>query len=704
MLFLKPISSKSWSYLWLLTLLMLWMNGNAQREGNFWYFGDRAALDFNSGHAQVLGHSSMYQREGCSTISDSLGNLMFYTNGIKIWNRNGQPMGNGQLLSGGQSATQSAIIAKKPGSSSLYYVFTVPDPDTMGVKGLRYSVIDMSLNSGLGDFTNIVNTTLNTAPTEEKVTAVYHANKKDIWIITHLWNSDAFYAFLLTENGVDKDRPVVSHSGLFHTGSFIKMAGYMKASPDGSKIAIITRINDSFQLFDFDDEKGEVSNPLTFLSLYRKAYGLEFSPSGKMLYLSDYTNGGKVVQFDLQLPPADIVTSGIDIGFVDNDKIGALQVAPDGIIYVAKFDTLPVGFVSDKYLGTINFPEKRGLACDFIEDDLFLVTGGSNLGLPTFVQSYFFKSQDFHAESVCAGDTVFFELTNETDLVTVLWDFGDPSSGTDNQSDMFHPYHVYQHGGTYQVQLISHFLANSDTLMKSITIFHNPNTDLGIDRTFCSNNPELLVAGADTNNYLWQDGSTDNSFWATTSGLYWVEATTNYGCQSTDSVTLTSIESPQVFLGNDTILNVGDVLELNVDPNYHPILWSDGTSGSQLLVSSPGTYWVTVENNGCAASDTIRVFFESHCQMYCPTAFTPNSDGVNDHFMPVANEDLQSYHLIVLNRWGAILFESEDIHTTWDGKYKGTWAQMGVYNWLIEYECMYSGETKIAKGTVALLR
>ncbi len=676
----------------------------AQKEGNFWYFGDYAAIDFNSGEPLVLNNSQMYQREGCASISDSIGNLLFYTNGIRVWNRKGLLMGIGQLLAGGQSATQSALIAKKPGVNSLYFIFTIPDPDISGINGLKYTVIDMTLNDSLGDFTQVVNSTMNVAPTEEKITAVKHANNKDIWIITHTWNSDAFYAFLLTDQGIDKDRPVISNSGMVHTGNFIKMAGYIKASPDGSKLAIITRTNSNLQLFDFDNQTGIISNPITFHPSYNKSYGLEFSPSGNMLYLSDYSNHAKIIQFDLSLPPAQIISSGIDIGFVDNHKIGALQVAPNGVIYVAKFDTMEVGFISDKYLGSINYPEKRGLACGFIEDDIFLSSGGSNLGLPTFVQSYFFKQQDFRFDEVCAGDNVEFSLTNEKELNSVLWDFGDPESGTENQSDLLNPSHVFANGGTYQVTLISYFNTNTDTLIKSITIYPNPDVDLGNDTSFCSNDPVLLIAGTNENDYLWQNNSHDSSYLVSSSGFYWVEATNTYGCRTSDSVTLIQVESPNVFLGNDTVINVGDRLNLQVDPSYQNILWSDGSSGNELWVSQPGKYWVCAENHGCYASDTLLVSFDSHCRIFCPNTISPNGDGLNDNFQPFSNEELSSFHLIIVNRWGTIVFESDDIFNTWNGQYQGVLVKQGVFSFKIEYVCLYSDEKKVMSGTITVIR
>ena len=686
----------------LLILCFIASNSIAQKEGNIWYFGDHAGLDFNSGVPVPINNSAMYQREGCAVISDSDGQLLFYTNGQLVWNRIGKPMNEGLLLQGGQSSTQSAIIAKKPGNNTLYYVFTVPDG--IGDIGLRYTIIDMSLNNGYGDFLFAGTTTLNAGPTEEKVTAVAHENGTDIWIITHLWDSDAFYAFLLTENGIDKNQVVISNTGLFHQGAALS-AGYMKASPDGSKLAIITRINNSFQLFDFNSQSGIISNPVTFPSQYPLGYGIEFSPKGDMLYISDYSATKSITQFDLTLPVNEIVNSGIIIGAVSNTFIGALQIAPDGKIYVSKFDHSSSNpYYGDKFLGAITFPEKRGLDCLFVEDDLYLGDGACFYGLPTFVQSYFFKLQNFTADNICSGDTTYFSISNDEELIGVLWDFGDPASGTLNQDTSINSIHVYNTSGEYEVQLISYFNTNVNTITKTIIINPSPEVNLGIDRNICSIYENILFAGNGNNSYIWQDGSSDSTFSPISSGDYNVTATNSFGCTSSDSVTLTMIESPEINLGNDTILNVGETITLQVSSGYSEYYWNTGSSNNYLFIDTPGEYWIEVENSGCFASDSIKIIFESHCRIYCPTAFTPNGDGSNDTFTPMSNEDLSKFHLMIFSKWGTNIFESFDLTNTWDGMYNGNMVEIGAYVWVIEYQGLYSIENKAYKGTVVVLR
>ena len=95
--------------------------------------------------------------EGCSSISDQNGNLLFYSDGIRVWDKAHRLMPNGTGLLGHESSTQSAIIIPKNDSTTQYYIFTVdePDPELDNDKpinyGLNYTLVDLSLNNGFGD-------------------------------------------------------------------------------------------------------------------------------------------------------------------------------------------------------------------------------------------------------------------------------------------------------------------------------------------------------------------------------------------------------------------------------------------------------------------------------------------------------------------------------------------------------------------------
>lgn len=348
----------------------------AQGERNNWYFGKGAGIIFK-GDSATATNSRLFTEEGSATISDADGKLLFYTNGITVWNGEHRVMPNGNGLMGGKSSTQSALILPKPGSSTIYYIFTT-DIQAQS-DGLRYTVVDMSKQEGKGDITSRNNFLI--APATEKLTAVRHSNNKDWWAIAHRWNSNGYMAFLVNEEGV-ATKPVLSQVGTVHGGPNRKAIGYLNASPDGSKLASALWDADSnFEILNFDRSTGQVSNPI-LLKGFEEAYGVVFSPDGSKLYgTANGTGGGKaqVVQFDLKAgSPEAIAKSAVVVGTSKSPRIGALQVGPDGKIYVARQDNY--------YLGVINNPNAKGEAANYVDDGFHLGKQKSDLGLPNFPQ------------------------------------------------------------------------------------------------------------------------------------------------------------------------------------------------------------------------------------------------------------------------------------------------------------------------------
>ncbi|MFM2337862.1 MAG: hypothetical protein RL115_1055, partial [Bacteroidota bacterium] len=123
---------------------------------NVWYFGRKAGLNFNavspSGTIpQALSNSEMIADEGSSSICDSAGKLLFYTNGVTVYNKNHQVMLNGDGLAGNLSAVQSGLIIPHPGNSNLYYIFTTGSLESNYTNGYQYSMVDMLQDGGNGE-------------------------------------------------------------------------------------------------------------------------------------------------------------------------------------------------------------------------------------------------------------------------------------------------------------------------------------------------------------------------------------------------------------------------------------------------------------------------------------------------------------------------------------------------------------------------
>src|SRR6187549_3169721 len=135
----------------ILVLFLSVISASAQKQATKWYFGNNAGIDFLSGSPVPFSGSAMTMLEGVASIADTAGNTLFYTNGSQVWNSNNTQMPNGFGLLGDNNSAQAAIIVPDPGNANQYYIFTTP---TNGSGAMNYSVVDMTLQSGLGDVTD----------------------------------------------------------------------------------------------------------------------------------------------------------------------------------------------------------------------------------------------------------------------------------------------------------------------------------------------------------------------------------------------------------------------------------------------------------------------------------------------------------------------------------------------------------------------
>ena len=346
---------------------------SAQIEYSNWFFGHGCGMHFSGFATPVFqGSSPIHANEGTATMSDDGGNLLYYTDAITVWNANHVPMLNGTGLLGGFSTTQSSLCMRKPGSNLLHYVFTL---DHSGqANGLRYSIIDMSLDGGLGGVTADKNILLQT-PVTEKLAGCPHQNGIDRWIMVHRWNSAKFHAYLLTTAGLNTV-PVVSTVGAMHTGSTQHTYGQMKISPNGDKLALVTFFMNTTQLFSFDNSTGLVSSPID-LPDSPGEYGLSFSPDGTKLYTSSADNDPihRILQYDITSDdPAIIAASQYEV-YQSPEEVGHLEIGLDGKVYAARANV--------SYLGVINEPNEAGALCDYVHNGYWLHDSICRIGLPS---------------------------------------------------------------------------------------------------------------------------------------------------------------------------------------------------------------------------------------------------------------------------------------------------------------------------------
>ncbi|WP_405368993.1 T9SS type A sorting domain-containing protein [Nonlabens sp. Asnod2-A12] len=358
----------------------------AQNHGRFWYFGENAGLDFSTSPPTVLNDGQLNTIESCSAISDDLGNLLFYTDGTSVWNKNHIVMTNGQGLSGSSSSAQQLIVRNRT-TTNEFLIFTVN-----GNTGLSYSVVDMTLDNGLGDVdVSRKNISMNQSA-QEKVTAYINPLVTVNWIVT--FNNGIYFSYPLINSSIDITNPTVS--ALTATSVLTDERGMLKISPDGSKIAntSVGDINGAF-LTDFDPITGAISNPirLTSSTAFNRFYGIEFSPDSRLLYVNSntenssnacgITNQREIFQYEIN-GSSNWNQNPYFLGGSTGSPSsrGSLQLAPNGKIYFARN--------CQPWLGVIENPTQIGTFANYVDDAIPLANGTrSREGLPNVaVQVY----------------------------------------------------------------------------------------------------------------------------------------------------------------------------------------------------------------------------------------------------------------------------------------------------------------------------
>ncbi|MFK5855418.1 MAG: gliding motility-associated C-terminal domain-containing protein [Bacteroidota bacterium] len=613
----------SFRFLLISLIIILTLQSYSQpiKRTNTWYFGKYAGVDFNSGEPVPLYDGKLYTSgRGVISMSDTNGNLLFYTNGLRLWNRNHASITNNFMGQAIQFVSFPVI-----GSGHLYYVFGVPvyGPPQQYHR-TQYAIIDMTMNGGLGGVSG-PNIYLDAAwDASSKITAAKHKNKQDIWVITRKYTENKYASFLISENGVNIV-PVLSPAPDWEPGTFTDGNGQMKISYDKEYLIICTQRHnygdDSIrtEVCRFNNISGEVdylysfdfkdpNSPRSF-----SPYGAEFSPDSKFLYISfdiavDSTH---IYQFDVQYieDSALFVQSAVMIAEIGSYLHG-LQLASDGKIYVATSMSTYPGW---PYLSVIHKPWERGVDCQYENEAVFLDPGTSEAELPSFLLDYLYR---FDFEGICEGEPFEFTPFFHPEPVNILWNFGDPASGNNTSTDL-NPVHSFSDGGDFEVSVhVEYPNGRIEKTSRKVKVEYAPEPDLGPDTTICSGEEVVLDAECGPHTYSWSTGHIGTTqITVSDTGWYWVRVMSDLGCINFDSIyigfrhpsiadTTNLIISPTTCGGSNGVIRglviIGDppfILQW-LDDMGNPI-----SSSIDIFNLPVGSYTLQVtDNNNCITS------------------------------------------------------------------------------------------------------
>ncbi|MFI5148776.1 MAG: S8 family serine peptidase [Bacteroidia bacterium] len=469
-----------------------------------WHFGNLAGLNFKVVPPAPIAGSSLGSIEACATVSDKNGNVLFYTNGMGVWDKNNNEITkhaatppvvlNGSWNSNPSnpavginnwsttdlaSAAQGVLIVPNPGNTNQYYIFTVSDCAFNSAPaqnlGLSYTIIDMSLNGNLGGIVsgklNVIVGGASNFPTTEQLTAVPHCNGTDYWILVHgcSGTNDAnLLAFQLSAAGLNAT-PVVSPSWAAQNG---QAQGMLKASHSGSYVACVQRttgiggLHKAF-VYNFDPSQGTFNQYAVFSDC---DYSCTFSPAEQYLYTcSDGINfnPGDIIRYDLTNPALLPI---LVLKATNYLEATSMEMGPDNKIYTTIYNS--------NQLGVIAAPDNVSPMAS--HSGPTLGTHSSFIGLPNMIDA------QVHVASPPPSFTVNYNSSNCNTVIflapaacsnTLTWDFGDGytisgsgaiPSGANNGTTtgtFGNPTHTYN-SGQYLVKLT----INGQTVNQMITV------------------------------------------------------------------------------------------------------------------------------------------------------------------------------------------------------------------------------------------
>ena len=349
----------------------------------FWAFGNSAGIDFGaSGSTATAVKIPGSTQEGSTVVTDTTGQMLFWSNGSTLFNRDNAVMLNGSGLNINASATQTVAAFPSITEPGTYFVVTTTGAGEVGGKGrLYYSKVDMSLDGGLGGVTSTKNVPLGgTQDATEALNAVPNADGTGFWVITHRANTPNILAYEFDGDGPVTGTAVESAMSTNNGDNF----GTYNLSADLSQIVQATGSQagvNQLRLLSINAATGVLTEKFTWAypagsGTGTSAYAADFSPNGDYVYATKIFGGARLFRYKIAgaTSSADVEASAENLAAIGNG--GQVRRAPDGKMYVVNR--------TSSSLGVVNSPDAANP--DYVGGAFALAAGTTNgWGLPQTV-------------------------------------------------------------------------------------------------------------------------------------------------------------------------------------------------------------------------------------------------------------------------------------------------------------------------------
>lgn len=591
--------------------------GIQRNLANQWYFGEMAGLDFNqTPPVAIVDENLMDSPEGCATISDSDGSLLFYTNGRTVWNKDHQVMVNGDSLVGDSTSAQAALILPFPDDETLFYLFTTEEVYGDFENTTRVSIIDIKDDTARGSVV-IKSVKLFDFSTERLTATNFGA---DGWMMGHEFGNNNFRVNPITDTGIG----ATVHTPIGEFLNFLNeetATSYLRFFPGITRAANMIPGVNTIDILDFDNAEGVLSNPRNINTeepANTPLYGIEFSGDGSKMYVTTTSTGtSKLIQYDLDSLDTDDEVAEIEAtkydAYATGAGYGALQRGPNGTIYMA-VDNSPAVLSIDQ-------PSGNDDEANFNTTGTDLMGRISRLGLPNFTQRVNDPTTPpgFTVESACFGQPLNLIATGTSNIDEFEWTFDEdatPQAGVGDSISV-----TYNTLGTHTITLRIFNRCGFDSLfVEDIEVFTIPENPTVPDNVpICDTEAVLEAWPVDdpSLSFYWSTGETSRSISVTSPAIINVAIINSDGCPS-DTLEVFVGPAIEVDLGGDQSYcqdeSVNNLDAQNAVGVFNWTIDSEPASDSRFQTvdtSVPGTYNYELEYieevTGCIARDSASI-------------------------------------------------------------------------------------------------
>lgn len=511
--------------------MSFWLGSIAQPNGNYrtnpdrkrtfnWLFGDSIWLDYRTNPPIQRSGSRMISIESASVYSDTGGNLVLYSDGKRIWNRNHNVIVNGTGLNGDSSSSQGSLFLPQPGNDSIVFLFTT---DRQGLdKGFCYSRIILNGNI---DSSKVVEKNTRLLPYScESISATRHANGLWTWVAVHDKSGKGMNAFLITDAGINLC-PVTSEGGFNFIYDIFSCQSKSAFSCDG-KLYAISAMSDALVEFMYFNNFSGIFKTTNYSIQAFTPTSINFTNDSRYCY---------VTERDFDIIKVDVKQFGYNTVINDhNDSfmiIGA-RFNPHNQLMVNIYDSF--------FLGRIDDPEK--ISAKFIRKGLTLKKRCTN-ELPNFDNGYYHTpGVSFNYRIDCSDNRVYlmgqdtFNANRHTWSVRRLSVSTWTTIGSSRDTCI-----VFNDTGAFQLQYIASNDLISDTIVKRIDIGKPIQRNfLGKDTGYCMGSFPSILLSVPTGMQCvrWNTDSSGESVTVEKGGRYIATVTTSSFCQMADTISL----------------------------------------------------------------------------------------------------------------------------------------------------------------------